>query len=183
MIRMSANPEEIRDKLVELGIRGLLIITRNGLPILVRPYVKSGQIFGKDPALFSGFLAGLGKFADDQTAGLLSDIGLHTVRLFFDYTEDMIFLLAFDEIKLEHLSGMEVRTLVKGTMAEIKSSIQAYFSDAGITIDKIVDNPKLFEHHRNNLTTIALVLDRIVYKSHVQLLEVMNDNRDADDEF
>ena len=91
---MSTSTQDIKEKLLELGIRGLLIITRYGLPFLVRPYLKNEKepIFGHESTLFSGFLAGLGKFADDQTAGLISDIGLHNIRLFFDYTEDLIFL-------------------------------------------------------------------------------------------
>jgi len=171
---MNLDPKEMQEKLRDLGIRGVLIITRNGMPLLVRSFVKEGdQIFGKDPALFSGFLAGLGRFADDQIQGLLSDIGLHTVRLFFDYTEEMIFLLAFDEIKLTVLPGYEVRTLVKGTMAEIKSALQDYFADVDKSIEEIVKDPKLFEHHRDSLNAIGEVLERILYKSHLEILKLI----------
>ncbi|MHA2364194.1 MAG: hypothetical protein ACXAC7_09570 [Candidatus Hodarchaeales archaeon] len=172
---MTKDPEEISKELVQLGIRGIFIITRDGLPILVRRYAKTAKFFEEDPTLLSGFLAGLGNFADDQISGLLSDIGLHTIRLFFDYTEHIIFLLAFDEMKLLELPAHMTRTLVKGSMAEIKSSIQEFFSDVDETISEIAENPRLFKRVRESLAEIGPVLDRILYKSHLELLKLIED--------
>ena len=104
---------EVRKALYESGIEGFLILTRNGLPVLERFYNENESYKLGDSVLTAGFLSALTRFIDDHVAGLLSDLGMHVYRLFFDYNEDLLFILVYDEYKLSSLQFSELLTLFK----------------------------------------------------------------------
>lgn len=143
---MNDEAEPIKSKLQHLGILGIFILTRDGMPLLVREY--NPVPFAKEPLLVGGFLSAFGKFATEEVSGLLSDIGLHTARLFFDYTEDLLFLLAIDEMHVQSLPTTEVRMVTKGSLSEVKSALLEYFADYSEKVEDLVGNPRLFEKLR-----------------------------------
>ena len=102
---------EIRNALYNLGIEGFLILTRNGIPVLERFYNEKESYILCDSVLTAWFLSALTRFIDDHVAGLLSDIGIHVYRLFFDYNEDLLFVIVYDEFKLSILPHSEFLTL------------------------------------------------------------------------
>ncbi|HKZ39653.1 MAG TPA: hypothetical protein VJ044_01755 [Candidatus Hodarchaeales archaeon] len=170
------NPSQL---LENSGIRGIFIITNDGFPLIVREYGDPIKATISEQFLLSGFLSAVSRFVIDQVAGLLSDMGLHTLRLFFDYTEELIFLMAVEEARIQLLSTYELRTLFKGTLAEAKSAISEYFSGYSESIASLVKNPEAFEKIRQDLSTVGIAIDRLVYKSYNEMMEMLQGVRDT----
>ena len=164
---------EIRNALYEKGIEGFLILTRNGLPVLERFYNENELYKLGDSVLTAGFLSALTRFIDDHVAGLLSDIGMHVYRLFFDYNDDLLFVLVYDEYKLSSLPLSEFLTLFKGTLSEIKSTFRELTGE--FDIKKFVDNPFKLDKFSEFLEELGPKFDRIIYKSHVMLMDIIQD--------
>ena len=59
--------------------------------------------------------------------GLLTDIGLLTSRLYFDFIKEIIFVLMVEEKSLLGYKLNEIQTLLKGTISNIKSLFQVKF--------------------------------------------------------
>lgn len=170
------DPEQIKIALKELGIKGFMILTKAGIPIIERIY-DSNLDLGSDPLITAGFLSAFARFADEHVSGLLSDIGLHTYRLFFDYSESLLFLLIYDEMKMSNLPISKFLMLFKGTLSEIKSSIREFEGDLGseeISFQKLLENPKSLENMSNILETVAPQFDRILFKSHNLLMDLLD---------
>ena len=124
-----------------------------------------------DSVLTAGFLSALTRFIDDHVAGLLSDVGMHVYRLFFDYNEDLLFLIVYDEYKLSSLPLSEFLTLFKGTLSEIKSTFRELTTE--FEIHSMVDNPFKLDKFSAFLKEIGPKFDRIIYKSHLLLLSII----------
>ena len=171
---MLKNPIDYGTDLNALGIKAFIIITKNGIPVMERIYDNNLDI-GTDTFLTAGFLSAFARFADEQVSGLLSDIGLHTYRLFFDYSEHLLFLLVYDEIKLNKLPVGKFLMLFKGTMSEIKSLIREFFlEDSNESIMEMLEDPKALENLSTALGTVGMQCDRIIIKSHKMLMELLD---------
>lgn len=164
---------EIRKQLFECGIEGFLILSRNGLPVLERFYNENQSYKLGDSVLTAGFLSALTRFIDDHVAGLLSDIGVHVYRLFFDYNEDLLFVLVYNEFKLSNLPHSEFLTLFKGTLSEIKSTFRELTTEFD-GMRSLVENPFKLDKFSEFLDEIGPQLDRIIYKSHNLLMNIIN---------
>ena len=170
---------EIRNALYNLGIEGFLILTRNGLPVLERFYNENESYKLGDSVLTAGFLSALTRFIDDHVAGLLSDIGIHVYRLFFDYNEDLLFVIVYDEFKLSNLPHSEFLTLFKGTLSEIKSTFRELTTE--FDVKSLVDNPfKLDKLSAFLEEDLGPKFDRVIYKSHNLLMGIINDEETND---
>ena len=165
---------EVRKALYEQGIEGFIILTRNGLPVLERFYNENESYKLGDSVLTAGFLSALTRFIDDHVAGLLSDIGMHVYRLFFDYNEDLLFLIVYDEYKLSSLPLNEFLTLFKGTLSEIKSTFRELTTD--FDIHGMLDNPFRLDKFSEFLNKIGPTFDRIIFKSHNILMEIIKED-------
>jgi predicted regulator of Ras-like GTPase activity (Roadblock/LC7/MglB family) len=165
--------DSISDKLNLLGIKGFIIITKDGIPVIERIYDETLDI-GTDTFLTAGFLSAFARFADEHVSGLLSDIGLHTYRLFFDYDEHLMFLLIYDEMKMSDLPVSEFLMLFKGTMSEIKSLIREFFlEESRSSLKKMIENPKSLEALSSMLQNVSPQFDRILFKSHNMLMKLI----------
>ena len=177
---------KIRDDLANFGIFGLYILTREGLPLVERYYKnlpgqsqKDGQntAFGSDSLLVAGFFSAIAKFASEKISGLLSDIGFHTIRLFFDFTEELIIILVFDEMKLQMVPFYEVRTICKGTVSQVKQIFETYFGDEKGSekshLSKITHNMADLERVRENFSKLYPQIDRILHKSFREVKTVL----------
>ncbi|OLS19467.1 MAG: hypothetical protein HeimC3_45470 [Candidatus Heimdallarchaeota archaeon LC_3] len=174
-------------ELANFGIFGLYILTREGLPLIERNYKslpgqsrKDGNntVFGSDSLLVAGFFSAIAKFASEKISGLLSDIGFHTIRLFFDFTEELIFILVFDEMKLQMLPFFEIRTVCKGTISQVKQIFETYFSDEKDSGDKspisqITRNMADLERLRDSFSKLYPQIDRILHKSFREVKTVL----------
>lgn len=167
---------EIRKALYEKGIEGFIILTRNGLPVLERFYNENQDYKLGDSVLTAGFLSALTRFIDDHVAGLLSDIGMHVYRLFFDYNEDLLFLIVYDEYKLNNLPLSEFLTLFKGTLSEIKSSFRELTGE--FNLNGLTDNPFKLDKFSEFLEDMGPRFDRIIFKSHNMLMEIIKEDVD-----
>ena len=162
---------EVRKALYEKGIEGFIILTRNGLPVLERFYNESESYKLGDSVLTAGFLSALTRFIDDHVAGLLSDLGMHVYRLFFDYNEDLLFIIVYDEYKLNSLPLSNFLTLFKGTLAEIKSTFRELTIE--FDIHGMIDNPFKLDKFSAFLDEVGPKFDRIIYKSHNLLMDII----------
>lgn len=59
--------------------------------------------------------------------GLLTDIGLQTSRVYFDFIKEIIFVLLVEEHKILEYKLTDIQTLLKGTISNIKSLFQVKF--------------------------------------------------------
>ncbi|HKZ39364.1 MAG TPA: hypothetical protein VJ044_00290, partial [Candidatus Hodarchaeales archaeon] len=171
--------KQVQKKLHDFGIRGVLVITRDGMPVLVREYGDPIETTMGDRTLVSAFFSAMAHFADENISGLLSDIGMHTLRFFFDHTEDLLFLLAVDEVKITLFSTYELRTLLKATLAEIKIDIIEFFINKGDSIEDVTRDPQKFEKARNELSSIGPSLDKILHKSYLKALKLLEEEKSS----
>ena len=170
---------EVRKALYERGIEGFLILTRNGLPVLERFYNENESYKLGDSVLTAGFLSALTRFIDDHVAGLLSDIGVHVYRLFFDYNEEMLFIIVYDEYKLSNLPLSEFLTLFKGTLSEIKSTFRELTGE--FELKTLVENPFRLDKFSEFLNEIGPKFDRIIFKSHNMLMNIISETEREND--
>ena len=162
---------DIKKSLLAQGVEGFIILTRNGLPVLERFYNEDEAYKLGDSVLTAGFLSAFTRFVDDHVAGLLSDIGLHTYRLFFDYTEELLFLIIYDEYKLSGLPIQEFLTLFKGSLSEIKSTFRELVAE--FPMEELMDNPKKLEKLTAILNSVGPKFDRIINKSHSMIIKMI----------
>lgn len=170
---------QVKADLSNFGIYSLYILTREGLPLIERNYKgSSNSTFGSDSLLVAGFFSAIAKFASEKISGLLSDIGFHTIRLFFDFTEELIFILVFEEMKLQELPFYDIRMMIKGTISQIKGIFGSYFgeetSDGEQTdIEKISKNMPELERIRENFKKLYPQIDRILHKSYREVIDLL----------
>ncbi|MHA2365850.1 MAG: hypothetical protein ACXAC7_17965 [Candidatus Hodarchaeales archaeon] len=157
-------------ELAAQGVQGLFVITKDGIPVVER-YYQEAEMFQQDHSyLVGGFFSALAKFASELTQGsLLSDVGFHTIRIYIDHTLEILFLLVFDETRLQQLATEDVRVLLKGTLASVKSVFQAYFGEEEMNALK---NPLEFKNLRDTLENLGETLDRMLYESYNETLSM-----------
>ncbi|MFW9928672.1 MAG: hypothetical protein ACFFD1_04715 [Candidatus Thorarchaeota archaeon] len=180
---------QVKIDLANFGVFGLYILTREGLPLVERNYKSilggnqkevTGLTFGSDTLLVAGFFSAIAKFATEKISGLLSDIGLHVLRLFFDFTEELIFILVFDELKLQELPFYEIRTMLKGTLSQVKSIFETYFGEdkedgKPSDIEILSKNIAELERLRDSLTRLYPQIDRLIHKSYREVFSIITD--------
>lgn len=116
------------EKIKKLGIHGFFIVTENGLPVLDRMYADN-MVDGRVETL-TGMMSTVVKFNHKLVKdGLLSDIGLQTSRIYFDFINSLIFVLVIEEKTILNYKLIDIQTLLKGTISNIKSLFQVKFGD------------------------------------------------------
>lgn len=155
------------DKIKELGIQGFFIVTENGLPVLDRVYTET-IVNGRVETLTS-MMSTVVKFNHQLVQdGLLTDIGLQTKRLYFDFIKEIIFVLVVEEKKVLNYKLIDIQTLLKGTISNIKSLFQVKFGD--------LDDPDtldIFELKEIFGEDIFDKVDSMILSSFTQLLNMM----------
>lgn len=155
-------------KMLQLGINGIFVLTRNGSPLLIRDYRNNLDQEGADLRLI-GFLSAFSRFAFEETDGLISDLGMHTTRLFFDFSEDILYLLSLDELVMQHYPFHQLRTLLKGTLREIKIIERDLFSNDSESVDQLVRDVGYYKHLRQTYDELGPHIDTLVLKSYEEL--------------
>ena len=116
---------EKEEKIRELGIQGFFIVTDNGLPILDRLYTQ--EIVNGKVETITSMMSTVVKFNHQLVLeSLLTDVGLQTSRLYFDFIKEIIFVLVVEEKKLLQYKLVDI---LKGTISNIKSLFQVKFGD------------------------------------------------------
>lgn len=120
--------QNLVEKIKSLGIQGFFIVTENGLPVLDRVYTDD-VVNGRVETLTS-MMSTVVKFnAQLVQDGLLTDVGLQTKRLYFDFIKEIIFVLVVEEKRVLNLRLIDIQTLLKGTISNIKSLFQVKFGE------------------------------------------------------
>ncbi len=167
--------KDLSETLVSHGVQGLFVITKDGIPVVERFYKKENNFKAEHSYLVGGFFSALAKFANELTEGsLLSDVGFSTIRIHIEFTPEILFLLVFDESKLQGMTTDIVRMLLKGTLSSVKSVFQAYFGETELADLK---NPIEFNNLRNVLIKMGPTLDKMVLESHVETLSIFQDSQ------
>ena len=116
------------EKIRELGIQGFFIVTENGLPVLDRVYTT--EIVNGRVETLTSMMSTVVKFNHQLVQeSLLTDVGLQTSRLYFDFIKEIIFVLVCEEKSLLSYKLLDIQTLLKGTISNIKSLFQVKFGD------------------------------------------------------
>jgi len=116
------------DIMKELGIQGFFIVTENGLPILDRMYVE--DITSERVEKLTSMMSTVVRFNHQLvTDGLLTDIGLQTSRVYFDFIKEIIFVLVVEEKTILSFKLLDIQTLLKGAISNIKSLFQVKFGE------------------------------------------------------
>ncbi len=124
----SKNKLRSSDKIRNLGIHGFFIVTENGLPVLDRMYIND-MVNGRVETLTS-MMSTVVKFNHQLVLdGLLTDIGLQTTRYYFDFIKELIFVLVVEEKNILNYKLIDIQTLLKGTISNIKSLFQVKFGE------------------------------------------------------
>ena len=161
--------EELKtsDKIKEMGIQGFFIVTENGLPILDRIYTED-MVNGRVETLTS-MMSTVVKFNHQLVQdGLLTDIGLQTKRIYFDFIKEIIFVLVVQEKKILNYKLIDIQTLLKGTISNIKSLFQVKFGDINDP-----DTLDIFELKDIFGEDILDKVDSMILSSFTQLLNLM----------
>lgn len=155
------------EKIKELGIQGFFIVTENGLPVLDRVY--SDNIVNGRVETLTSMMSTVVKFNHQLVQdGLLTDIGLQTKRLYFDFIKEIIFVLVIEEKTVLNYKLIDIQTLLKGTISNIKSLFQVKFGD--INDPDTLDIFELQEIFGDDITD---KVDSMILSSFTQLLNMM----------
>lgn len=154
--------------LVDLGIQGFFVFTKQGLPLVERIYdssLQSNQNSDSDDKamMLGGFFSAMTSFAREEFSGLLSDIGFHTSRLYIDFTTDLFLVLVFSEERLQNLPVKFVHILLKGTLSAIKSMFLTFLSSQDINL---LFDPKRVSNLRISLIKMHDDLDKLIIDSY-----------------
>ena len=156
-------------ELYKLGIQGFFIVTENGLPILDRIYTDEIAKAGRIETLTS-MMSTVVKFNHQLVQnGLLTDIGLQTSRIYFDFIKEIIFVLMVEEKNVLQYKLLSIQTLLKGTMANVKSLFQAKFGE--------IEDPDMLDAFGLKDIFGDDIIDRIddmILKSYTDLLQVVD---------
>jgi hypothetical protein len=162
------NSPNLLSKFKELGIQGFFIVTDNGLPILDRVYTTEITSSGGVETLTS-MISTVVQFNHKLVQdGLLTDIGLQTSRIYFDFIKEIIFVLLVEEKSLLNYKLLDVQTLLKGTISNIKSLFQVKFGQ--ISDPDALDIFALKEIFGEN---ILEKIDQMIHTSFIDLLNMM----------
>lgn len=170
---MSSPKSEYMSKLNELGIQAFFIVSENGFPIIDRIYNPSDLgVSGNRVETLTSMMSTVVRFNQNLIQnGLLSDIGLHTSRIFFDYLQEIIFVLLVDENSLAHYELFNVQTILKGTISNVKSLFQSKLGmDDGIEDPDMMDIESLKENFGKD---ILEKVDEMIYTSYTELLQAL----------
>ena len=119
---------EQTEEIKNLGIQGFFIVTENGLPVLDRLY--NADLSSNRVETLTSMMSTVVKFNHQLVQdGLLTDIGLQTSRIYFDFIKEIIFVLVVEEKTVLNLKLIDIQTLLKGTISNIKSLFQVKFGD------------------------------------------------------
>ena len=156
------------------GIVGFFVITTNGMPLIERYYPEEQSMVNYHTDLVGTFFSAIAKLVGEiDNRALLSDIGYHTIRVFLDFTPDLIFLLYFDELKLVNMkiTTDDVRILLKGTLSSIKSVFQAFFGEEEV---RTLANPLKFQRLQTALYKQVQIIDKSLLRAHRDVLSIIN---------
>ena len=154
-----------KEEIKELGIQGFFIVTENGLPVLDRMY-ETGITNGRVEKLTS-MMSTVVKFNHQLVQdGLLTDIGLQTSRIYFDFIKEIIFILVVEEKSVLEYKLFNIQTLLKGTISNIKSLFQVKFGE--IEDPNALDIFTLQEIFGNDIED---KIDKMLLSSFTQLKE------------
>ena len=98
--------------------------------------------------------------------GLLTDIGLQTSRIYFDFIKEIIFILVVEEKSVLEYKLFNIQTLLKGTISNIKSLFQVNFGE--IEDPNALDIFTLQEIFGNDIED---KIDKMLLSSFTQLKE------------
>lgn len=154
------------EKIKLLGIQGFFIVTENGLPVLDRIYTEN-IVNGRVETLTS-MMSTVVKFNHQLVQdGLLTDIGLQTKRIYFDFVKEIIFVLVVEEKSVLNYKLLDIQTLLKGTISNIKSLFQVKFGE--ISDPDALDIFMLKEIFGDD---ILIKVDEMLLSSYTQLLTI-----------
>ena len=151
-------------KLHDLGLQAFLIVTLDGLPICRRIYDNTISLDMKNDQKsienLTGVMSTLVKFANDLTKSLVTDLGLHTMRIYFDFFSDFLMCIMFNEKRLLEMKLKDIQLLMKGTLSEEKDIFMVHLREQpqdSATEDLI--------YYRDLMDQINPLLDEILYDS------------------
>ncbi|MHA2362551.1 MAG: hypothetical protein ACXAC7_01240 [Candidatus Hodarchaeales archaeon] len=167
---MAIEPEKINHlkALCDLGMQGFLMVSRDGFPLIERSYQSEESLKDhQEVENYSAVVTAIIKFANDLTKGLISDMGLHTSRLYFDFFSDyFVLIIIFDESKLLHFRLHEIQMLMKGTLSAIKDAFIIHLGEPGFdSADLILYKDKMEE--------LSSTFDEILYDSFIQTKKII----------
>lgn len=151
---------DVREVLSSFGIQGFYILDSDAGTSLVELIfnddvykIGSGQLVG-------GFLSALAGFLKDEFSGVMSDMGLMHSRMYIDYTPGLIFILLFDEIKLQKLPIEILHTLLKSVVSSVKTmflDLIEELSAGNVTgCIKHTDTPFVLKSHEKTISEYIL---------------------------
>ena len=159
--------------IADLGIQAFFIVSDNGFPLLNRLYKATELgLEGEDRVeTLTSMISTVVRFNQQLVKdGLLSDIGLLTSRIYFDYLGTIIFVLMVDEHSLLNKQLSNIQSLLKGTISNIKTKFQAELK-RDLNDPEILNFELLQEIFGDDVIT---VIDEYVYKSYKSLSNALS---------
>ena len=158
------------EKIKELGIQGFFIVTENGLPVLDRVYTTD-LTSDKRVETLTSMMSTVVRFNHQLVQdGLLTDIGLQTSRIYFDFIKEIIFVLVVEENQaLLNYKLIDIQTLLKGTISNIKSLFQVKFGEIAD-----FDAMDVFMLQEIFGEDILEKVDKMIISSYTELLKMFN---------
>ena len=151
-----------------MGIQAFFIVSEAGFPLVDRVYrqtiFRQGGRVETVTSMMSTVVRMNHQLVQDT---LLSDIGLHTSRIFFDFIQELIFVLIVDENTLMKLELFNLQTIMKGTIANVKSLFQAKLAN---DVMELMDIESIREKFGENILN---EIDEMIYNSYNQLLNAL----------
>ena len=166
---MPDDENDLLSKLESIGIQAFFIVTENGFPVIDRVYqpaelgIKGGRV-----ETLTSMMSTVVRFNHQLVEeGLLSDIGLHTSRIYFDFLRGLIFVLMVDESTIVNHHLYNIQTLLKGTISNVKTMFQAKLGEE-------IEDPDLIDVE--TLSSIfgddfLVKVDEELFKSYTELLQ------------
>ena len=116
----------------------------------------------------SGVISTLVKFANDLNNSLVTDLGLHTFRIFFDFFSDFMIFILFEEKKLLDVKLRNIQVLMKGTLSDIKDVFMVHLREQPL------DSPDDLVSYRDLIDRISDTIDQILYDSFKRALRTIS---------
>lgn len=159
--------------IADFGIQAFFIVTDNGLPLLNRVYKATELGLEGDDKVESltSMISTVVRFNQQLVKdGLLSDIGLLTSRIYFDYLESIIFVLMVDERSLLEKRLSDIQILLKGTISTVKTKFQAELK-RDLNVPETLTIELLQEIFGKDVVS---VIDEYVYSSYKSLSNALS---------
>ncbi len=116
----------------------------------------------------SGVISTLVKFANDLNNSLVTDLGLHTFRIFFDFFSDFMIFILFEEKKLLDVKLRNIQVLMKGTLSDIKDVFMVHLREQPL------GSPDDLVSYRDLIDRISDTIDQILYDSFKRALRTIS---------